>query len=49
MVEATISPNQLGTLKAIILSTCFQSNPRNLWNKYKDNRSEDILHGISVS
>ncbi|XP_055924684.1 uncharacterized protein LOC129956768 [Argiope bruennichi] len=46
MAEATISasPNQISVLFAVILSTCFPSNPRDLWNKYKDNMSEEILH-----
>lgn len=51
IAEAIISasPSQIRTLFAIIISTCFPSNPRDLWNKYKDNMSEDILHRIRVS
>ncbi|XP_055920291.1 uncharacterized protein LOC129951943 [Eupeodes corollae] len=48
IAEAIISasPSQIRTLFAIIISTCFPSNPLDLWNKYKDNMSEDILHRI---
>lgn len=51
IVEAIISacPSQLRTLFSIIISTCFPSNPCNLWHKYKDNISKDILHQIRVS
>ncbi|XP_076765123.1 uncharacterized protein LOC143432478 [Xylocopa sonorina] len=28
----------------IILTTCFPANPKDLWKKYKDYMSEDILH-----
>ncbi|XP_055918335.1 uncharacterized protein LOC129950418 [Eupeodes corollae] len=51
IAEAIIyaSPSQIRTLFAIIISTCFPSNPRDLWNKYKDNMLEDILHRIRVS
>ncbi|AEE09607.1 putative DNA helicase [Cotesia vestalis bracovirus] len=51
IAEAIIcaSPSQIRTLFAIIISTCFPSNPCNLWHKYKDNMSEDILHQIRVS
>jgi len=31
-------------LFAIILSTCFLSQPVQLWEKYKDYIAEDILH-----
>lgn len=37
------SPNQIRMLFSIILSTCFPSNPLELWNKYKDFMTEDIL------
>ncbi|XP_026475684.1 uncharacterized protein LOC113380823 [Ctenocephalides felis] len=30
------SPSQIRTLFAIIISTCFPSNPCNLWHKYKE-------------
>ncbi|CAF4927176.1 unnamed protein product [Pieris macdunnoughi] len=51
IAEAIISasPSQIRTLFAIIISTYFPSNPRDLCNKYKDNMSEDILHRIRVS
>ncbi|CAB3258294.1 unnamed protein product [Arctia plantaginis] len=51
IAEAIISasPYQIRTLFAIIISTCFPSNPCNLWHKYKDNMSEDILHQISIT
>ena len=35
---------QIRTLFAILLTTCFPSNPRDLWEKFKDYMSEDILH-----
>ncbi|XP_054746359.1 uncharacterized protein LOC129250789 [Anastrepha obliqua] len=43
--DASISstPNQIRMLFAIIISTCFPSNPLELWNKYKDFIAEDIL------
>ncbi|GFX96455.1 ATP-dependent DNA helicase [Trichonephila clavipes] len=39
----TARPQQIRTLFAIILTTCFPSNPKDLWEKYKDYMSEDIL------
>ncbi|XP_049308573.1 uncharacterized protein LOC125777509 [Bactrocera dorsalis] len=36
-------PIQIRMLFAIIISTCFPSNPLELWNKYKDFMVEDIL------
>ncbi|XP_049315847.1 uncharacterized protein LOC125779250 [Bactrocera dorsalis] len=36
-------PIQIRMLFAIIISTCFPSNPLELWNKYKDFMAEDIL------
>ncbi|XP_054746322.1 uncharacterized protein LOC129250748 [Anastrepha obliqua] len=43
--DASISspPNKIHMLFAIIISTCFPSNPLELWNKYKDFMAEDIL------
>ncbi|XP_053945028.1 uncharacterized protein LOC128854731 [Anastrepha ludens] len=43
--DASISspPNPIRMLFAIIISTCFPSNPLELWNKYKDFMAEDIL------
>ncbi|XP_068628087.1 uncharacterized protein [Battus philenor] len=51
IAEAIISasPSQIRTLFAIIISTCFPSNPCNLWHKYKDSMSEDILHQSRLS
>jgi hypothetical protein len=45
MSEASMScfPAQLRGLFAIILTTCGPSNPKALWEKYKENLSEDIL------
>ncbi|XP_055918376.1 uncharacterized protein LOC129950462 [Eupeodes corollae] len=42
IAEAIISAfrSQIRTILAIIILTCFPSNPRDLWNKYKDNMSE---------
>ncbi|GFV93748.1 ATP-dependent DNA helicase [Trichonephila clavipes] len=36
-------------LFAIILTTCFPSNPKDLWEKYKDYMSEDILHRLRAA
>ncbi|GFR31820.1 helitron_like_N domain-containing protein [Trichonephila clavata] len=40
----TAQPQQIRTLISIILTTCFPANPKDLWRKYKDYMSEDILH-----
>lgn len=40
----TSTPYQIRALFAIILTTCFLSNPSDLWEKYKNAVSEDILH-----
>nr|XP_042906016.1 uncharacterized protein LOC122270892 [Parasteatoda tepidariorum] len=37
-------PQQIRTLFSSILTTCFPANPKDLWEKYKDYKSEDILH-----
>lgn len=37
-------PHQIRTLFSIIISTFFPSNPLELWNKYRDYITEDILH-----
>ncbi|XP_050339716.1 uncharacterized protein LOC126766058 [Bactrocera neohumeralis] len=37
------APHNIRMLFAIIISTCFPSNPLELWNKYKDYMAEDIL------
>ncbi|GFY30226.1 ATP-dependent DNA helicase [Trichonephila clavipes] len=42
----TARPQQIRTLFAIILTTCFPSNPKDLWGKYKDYMSEDFLHRL---
>ncbi|GFX85927.1 ATP-dependent DNA helicase [Trichonephila clavipes] len=39
-------PQQIRTLFPIILTTCFPANPKDLWGKYNDYLSEDILHRI---
>jgi hypothetical protein len=41
--------HQICTLFAIILTTCFPSNPTDLWEKYKDSMTEDFLHRSRVS
>jgi hypothetical protein len=45
MSEASLSccPAQLRGLFAIILTTCGLSNPKTLWDKYKESISEDVL------
>lgn len=40
------SPHQIRTLFAIIISTCFPSNPNDLWVKYRDDMSENVLHRV---
>ncbi|GBP44541.1 hypothetical protein EVAR_86765_1 [Eumeta japonica] len=48
----TARPQQIRTLFAyicIILTTCFPSNPKDLWEKYKDYKSEDILHRLRTT
>lgn len=49
--DAVISshPKQIRTLFSIILSTCFPSTPIDLWNKYKDQMAEDILHQMRLT
>ncbi|GFW73039.1 ATP-dependent DNA helicase [Trichonephila clavipes] len=42
----TAQPQQIRTLFSIILTTCFPANPTDIWEKYKDYMSEDILHRI---
>lgn len=42
------SPSQTRTLFEITISKCFPLNQREQWDKYKDDISEDILHGIHV-
>ncbi|GFV15904.1 ATP-dependent DNA helicase [Trichonephila clavipes] len=45
----TARPQQIRTLFAIILTTYFPSNPKDLWEKYKDYMSEDILHRLRAT
>ncbi|GFV10861.1 ATP-dependent DNA helicase [Trichonephila clavipes] len=45
----TARPQQIRTLFAIILTTCFPSNPKDFWEKYKDYMSEDILHRLRAA
>ncbi|GFV61162.1 ATP-dependent DNA helicase [Trichonephila clavipes] len=45
----TARPQQIRTLFAIILTNCFPSNPKDLWEKYKDYMSEDILHRLRAA
>ncbi|GFT79695.1 putative DNA helicase [Trichonephila clavipes] len=45
----TARPQQIRTLFAIILTTCFPSNPKDHWEKYKDYMSEDILHHLRAA
>ncbi|GFV13168.1 uncharacterized protein TNCV_4071081 [Trichonephila clavipes] len=45
----TARPQQIRTLFAIILTSCFPSNPNDLWGKYKDYMSEDILHRLRAA
>ncbi|XP_037928495.1 uncharacterized protein LOC119662913 [Teleopsis dalmanni] len=37
-------PHQIRQLFAILLTTCFPNNPKELWEKYKCSMSEDVLH-----
>jgi len=43
-LSATSIPFQIRTLFAVILSTCFPSQPVQLWNKYKNYMAENILY-----
>ncbi|UYV62971.1 hypothetical protein LAZ67_2002684, partial [Cordylochernes scorpioides] len=36
-------PEQIRELFAILLTTCNPSNPQNLWEKYRESMSEDVL------
>lgn len=45
----TSSPNQIRQLFAILLTICFPTNPTELWEKYKDSMTEDILHRIRIT
>ncbi|XP_054745451.1 uncharacterized protein LOC129249801 [Anastrepha obliqua] len=45
----TARAKQIRTLFAIIWTTCFRTNPKNLWEKYKDYMTEDILHRLRAA
>jgi len=49
--DATVSApaNQIRTLFAIIIVTCHPSNPNALWEKYKDEMVDDILHRVRTT
>lgn len=51
LTEASVSchPRQIRTLFAIILTTCSPSNPKDLWEKFKEDLSEDILHHVRIT
>jgi hypothetical protein len=46
---ATSSANEVRTLFAMIISTCQPSNPRQLWDTYKNDIAEDILHRFRIA
>ena len=50
LTEATVSQSagSLRNLFAIILASCEVGNPRELWDKYKEDLAEDFLHQIQV-
>ncbi len=50
LADSVVSSNayQIRTLFAIIITTCFRSQPIQLWNKYKDDICEDILHRLRI-
>ncbi|XP_050059695.1 uncharacterized protein LOC126550985 [Aphis gossypii] len=50
LADSVVSSNayQIRTLFAIIITTCFPSQPIQLWNKYKDAICEDILHRLRI-
>lgn len=51
LADATVSApaNQIRTLFAIIIATCHPSNPTTLWDKYKDEMADDILHRVRTT
>ncbi|KAE9524087.1 hypothetical protein AGLY_015452 [Aphis glycines] len=51
LADATVSApaNQIRTLFAIIIATCHPSNPNALWEKYKDEMVDDILHRVRTT
>ncbi|XP_050673638.1 uncharacterized protein LOC126971378 [Leptidea sinapis] len=50
LADSVTSSNayQIRTLFAIIITTCFPSQPIQLWNKYKDDICKDILHRLRI-
>ncbi|XP_054719193.1 uncharacterized protein LOC129228538 [Uloborus diversus] len=42
----TSTPNNIRQLFAIILTTCYPTQPLALWEKYKNYMTEDILHRV---
>ncbi|XP_048514946.1 uncharacterized protein LOC125501873 [Athalia rosae] len=50
LADSVVSSNayQIRTLFAIIITTCFPSQPIQLWNKYTDDICEDILHRLRI-
>lgn len=46
--SATQNANRIRHLFAILLTTCVISSPLQLWEKYKNAMSEDILHQLKV-
>lgn len=51
VADATISstPSAIRTLFAIIITTCTPANPTELWEKFKDAMTEDILNTIRTT
>jgi len=51
LADATVSApvNQIRTLFAISIATCHPSNPTALWEKYKDEMVDDILHRVRTT
>ncbi|XP_017477406.1 PREDICTED: uncharacterized protein LOC108367324 [Rhagoletis zephyria] len=51
LADATVSApaNQIRTLFAIIIATCHPSNPTALFDKYKDEMTDDILHKVRTT
>jgi len=47
--SSSARPQQIRLLFAIMLTTCFPSNPKNLWEIYKDYMSEDILRHLQIT
>lgn len=47
--ELTCHPHKIRELFAIILTTCAPSNPRGLWDQFKESMSEDILRRTQLA